>query len=567
MARIRKAEEPQFTPGTPEFTMAQEQRRQTRQEEEELKEMYQTLLDLSISSELSSSERQEVQDLMNEFDQSGYGFLEAGVGSGIFRAIGGAFKSPRAQKILGGIRQAPGVLRDKASALANRFGVGKGKSAAGSKSGAKGDAGDFGTSGFADDIAGARRAKAASDRKTAAEAAERKAAGIAKGQRTRKRNIANKGLRKGAPVTGPVGLGGAAYMTSQLMDGEEPQQPREYLGPYSPEYYDEMPTTPTTPEQAAPMERPELPMTEDPEDTRSRRTKRRFIGTPGRPRGVKRINPRYEEAVDWSGEEEPEAIPDMTPTDQDIEGLFNGEGMPERFQDDPSKDAVSAAFLRERAKAFGDARGQIEGAPGLYEEPEGVDFINTPEGQALLQNRMTPMSPEEQAPPGGIDPLTQGVARIPVSPTPSDRDRDGAADRLYETPGMTPRVPPQMPLPETGPTPSPDQRIQDLPRLMPELDRQMRPQGPTPESPEDSTFKEDVLDDLATMRPQDAGPPTDDDIVSLFEGRNVPPSQMSREEIKNMLIEAQIKLEEQPNLDLTEEDERKFAELLSLLRR
>ena len=157
---------------------------------------------------------------------------------------------------------------------------------------------------------------------------------------------------------------------------------------------------PTTPEQ-----RPELPMT----------------GVPG---------------------EQPEAIPDMTPTDQDIEGLFDGQGMPERFQDDPSKDAVSAAFLRERAKAFGDARGQIEGAPPTYEEPEGVDFIDTPEGQALLQNRMTPMSPEEQAPPGGIDPLTQGVARIPVSPTPSDRDGDGAADRLYEIPGMTPRVPP-----------------------------------------------------------------------------------------------------------------------------
>ena len=581
MARIRKAEEPQFTPGTPEFTMAQEQRRQTRQEEEELKEMYQTLLDLSISSELSSSERQEVQDLMNEFDQSGYGFLEAGVGSGIFRAIGGAFKSPRAQKILGGIRQAPGVLRDKASALANRFGVGKGKSAAGSKSGAKGDAGDFGTSGFADDIAGARRAKAASDRKTAAEAAERKAAGIAKGQRTRKRNIANKGLRKGAPVTGPVGLGGAAYMTSQLMDGEEPQQPREYLGPYSPEYYSDLPLVPmpteTSPEEPQPgLQLPMPGQEEEPEgseDTRTPWQKRRFL--PRRPgqgsQGRLRRNPRYvpppggEEAeadVEQRPElpmtgvpgEQPEAIPDMTPTDQDIEGLFNGEGMPERFQDDPSRHAASAAFLRERDKAFGRFPDtSMEGAPGLYEEPEGVDFINTPEGQALLQNRMTPMSPEEQAPPGGIDPLTP-TPRMPASPTP-------------ETPGMTPRVPPQMPLPGTGPTPSPDQRIQDLPRLMPELDRQMRPQGPTPESPEDSTFKEDVLDDLATMRPQDAGPPTDDDIVSLFEGRNVPPSQMSREEIKNMLIEAQIKLEEQPNLDLTEEDERKFAELLSLLRR
>ena len=278
-----------------------------------------------------------------------------------------------------------------------------------------------------------------------------------------------------------------------------------------------------------------------------------YVPPPGGEEAETDVEQRPELPMTGVPGEQPEAIPDMTPTDQDIEGLFNGQGMPEKFQDDPSKDAVSAAFLRERAKAFGDARGQIEGAPGLYEEPEGVDFINTPEGQALLQNRMTPMSPEEQAPPGGIDPLTP-TPRTPASPTP-------------ETPGMTPRVPPQMPLPGTGPTPSPDQRIQDLPRLMPELDRQMRPQGPTPESPEDSTFKEDVLDDLATMRPQDAGPPTDDDIVSLFEGRNVPPSQMSREEIKNMLIEAQIKLEEQPNLDLTEEDERKFAELLSLLRR
>ena len=88
--------------------------------------------------------------------------------------------------------------------------------------------------------------------------------------------------------------------------------------------------------------------------------------------------------------EQPEAIPDMTPTDQDIEGLFDGQGMPERFQDDPSKDAVSAAFLRERGRAFGDARGQIEGAPGLYEEPEGVDFIDTPEGQAFLQSDVMP---------------------------------------------------------------------------------------------------------------------------------------------------------------------------------
>jgi len=143
---------------------------------------------------------------------------------------------------------------------------------------------------------------------------------------------------------------------------------------------------------------------------------------------------------------------------------------------------------------------------------------------------------------------------MPASPTP-------------ETPGMTPRVPPQMPLPETGPTPSPDQRIQDLPRLMPELDRQMRPQGPTPESPEDSTFKEDVLDDLATMRPQDAGPPTDDDIVGLFEGRNVPVSQLSQEEIEKELAEINARLEEQPNLPLTEEDEKRYMELFERTRK
>ena len=597
MARIRKAEEPQFTPGTPEFTMAQEQRRQARKDalafasrgfisqEEELREMYQTLLDLSISPELSSSERQEVDDLMNEFDQSGYGMQEASFG-GVGRAIGGAFKSPRAQKILGGIRQAPGVLRDKALALANRFGVGKGKAAAGSKSGAKGDAGDFGTSGFADDIAGARRAKAASDRKAAAEAAERKAAGIAKGKKTRARNIANKGLRKGAPVTGPVGLGGAAYMTSQLMDGEEPPQPREYLGPYSPEYYSDLPLVPmpteTSPEEPQPgLQRP-MPGQEEepegPEDTRTPMQKRKFLPRYGGQgsQGRLRRNPRYvpppggEEADPESAQrpelpmtgvpgEQPEAIPDMTPTDQDIEGLFNGQGMPERFQDDPSRYAASVAFRRERDKAFGRPPDtSMEGAPGVYEESEGVDFINTPEGQALLQNRMTPMSPEEQAPPGGIDPLTP-TPRMPASPT-------------FETPGMTPRIPPQMPLPETGPTPSPDQRIQDLPRLMPELGRQMRPEVPSPESPEDrieedpTLIKEDVLDDLATMRPQDAGLPTDDDIVGLFEGRNVPVSQLSQEEMEKELAEINARLEEQPNLPLTEEDEKRFIELLERTR-
>ena len=419
------------------------------------------------------------------------------------------------------------------------------------------------------------------------------------------------------------------------------------FGEPPPEEPDEAPTTPeepSAPEEPQPGLQVPMPGQEEepegPQDTRTPRQKRKFISTPGRPRGVKRMNPFYvpppggEEADPEAAQrpglpmtpvpegqpeaipgmmpeepqidqampelakarrdktdvvtdqrigdpsgldfvrpkpaapeqrpelpmtgvpgEQPEAIPDMTPTDQDIEGLFNGQGMPERFQDDPSKDAVSAAFLRERGKAFGDARGQIEGAPGLYEEPEGVDFIDTPEGQALLQNRMTPMSPEGQAPPGGIDPLTPR-ARMPASPTP-------------EIPGMTPRVPPGRPgpiRPELETTISPDQPEAipdaegiDLDRLMPELQRS----GQTPRP----QVKEDILDILATMQPQDPGPPTDDDIVSLFEGGNVPPSQMSQEEIKNMLIEVQTKLEEQPNLPLTEEDERKFAELLSLLKR
>lgn len=45
-------------------------------------------------------------------------------------------------------------------------------------------------------------------------------------------------------------------MTSQLMDGEEPPQPREYLGPYSPEYYSDLPLVPmpteTSPEEPQP---------------------------------------------------------------------------------------------------------------------------------------------------------------------------------------------------------------------------------------------------------------------------------------------------------------------------
>ncbi len=154
-------------------------------------------------------------------------------------------------------------------------------------------------------VAGAKGEQFKEAGKAAAEAAERKAAGIAKGKKTKARNIANKGLRKSAPVTGPVGLGGAAYMTSQLMDGEELQQPREYLGPYSPEYYSDL--AETSPElvrtldydREEPQPGLQLPMPgqgeepEGPEDTRTPRQKRKFISAPGRPRGAKRRNPFY----------------------------------------------------------------------------------------------------------------------------------------------------------------------------------------------------------------------------------------------------------------------------------
>ena len=58
------------------------------------------------------------------------------------------------------------------------------------------------------------------------------------------------------------------------------------------------------------------------------------------------------------------------------------------------------------------------------------------------QKAVTPKLVPSGPVPGEIDPLTQGVARIPVSPTP-------------ETPGMKPRVSPRMPFPEIKPTTGP----------------------------------------------------------------------------------------------------------------
>ncbi len=71
--------------------------------------------------------------------------------------------------------------------------------------------------------------------------------------------------------------------------------------------------------------------------------------------------------------------------------------MPERW-DDPSKDAVSAAFLRERGKAFGDAHGQIEVGtrvvPGMTDESGYPGETNILEGM-LTAEQVADLSDEE----------------------------------------------------------------------------------------------------------------------------------------------------------------------------
>ena len=124
-------------------------------------------------------------------------------------------------------------------------------------------------------------------------------------------------------------------------------------GPKPPLDYTEDPRPPldyNREEPSAPEQRPELPMT----------------GVPG---------------------EQPEAIPDMTPTDQEIENLLSGKGVPDRFSDDTS--VVSDAFRRERDRAFGRQPGDV-----YYERDgmaaEGGDFERSPEGQAFLQSDVMP---------------------------------------------------------------------------------------------------------------------------------------------------------------------------------
>lgn len=451
MARIPYADTRPGSPGTPEFTMGQEQRRQGKADEDEIRMLNEQLDEMMRDPSLSSSDRQEVSELMDDIFRSEFGFQEASMGSvfkGAAQALGKQAKGAKA-KILGGARITAQGIKDRAKSLTDRL---RPKAEPGPK--AKGDAGDFGASGFADDIAGARRAASASER------ASQSARGAAakKGQVTRNRNVVEKGLRKGAPITVPGMVGLEIY--DQLGGDEEPEAGegrREdvIIGPDDPDYLH-------------PEVSPERPGPSAVEDTRTPRQKRRFLprgpGPGARSGSPGRMNPDYipppgEEAPEQSSappmtpvpdvpgeprldevmpelangfaearpddtrvatdqrigdpsgldvfrkkpqpvrpglpvtgvpEDQPEAIPDMTPTDQDIEGLFNGEGMPERLQDDPSKDAVSAAFLRERGKAFGGAQGPIEGAPELYQEPGGIPWSETPEGQEFAAGDVMP---------------------------------------------------------------------------------------------------------------------------------------------------------------------------------
>ena len=79
--------------------------------------------------------------------------------------------------------------------------------------------------------------------------------------------------------------------------------------------------------------------------------------------------------------------PDSEPTDEEIENLLSGEGVPDRFSDDTG--VVSDAFRRERDRAFGRQPGDV-----YYERDgmaaEGGDFERSPEGQAFLQSDVMP---------------------------------------------------------------------------------------------------------------------------------------------------------------------------------
>ena len=201
---------------------------------------------------------------------------------------------------------------------------------------------------------------------------------------------------------------------------------------------------------------------------------------------------------------QPEETEDDIPTDEDIEGLFNGEGMPSKFAGrGDTEGVVSDAFRQARDTAFGRQPGDV------YYEKDGmaadIPWSETPEGKAFAAGDVMPPDPNAVASPQR---MPGGIPR-PTFPTPK---MEGGQPEAIGTPPMTPqRMPgpgrPGVPM-EAGegdePEAIPDAEGLDLSQLMPELGKTQR--RPQPQ------IKEDVLGDLATMRPQDQGPPTDEEI-------------------------------------------------------
>jgi hypothetical protein len=176
---------------------------------------------------------------------------------------------------------------------------------------------------------------------------------------------------------------------------------------------------------------------------------------------------------------------------------------------------ISAAYQRELAEAFG-------GTQDLKATPSG--FIDTPEGQAFLQQRMTPMSPDE------------------------------IAEQAQPSPGAQPEpIPRDIPSPQVPPPPGMPRPTLPMP-------------GVEEDQPEDAQFQEDILDASARSFGGRQRVPTDDDIIGLFEGRGVPVSQLSEEEAQAQLDDIVSKLEEEP-VELTEEEEKRFRDLVGRLRR
>jgi len=318
MARIPYADTRPGAPGTPEFTMAQEGRRKAKGEEEEFMEIYRMLLEMQKDPSLPSSEMQEVDDLIEDMDISGYGREEAGIGGaavrGAARFLGKATKSPTAQRILSGVQTSAKAIKDRAARI-----LGETQPKAKTMPGQPGRQKGFGKSrrdepDLPGDFGAGRRASSAQARSSTS----------AKKASTPWRDRAT-----GVGAVGAAGMVGLGILDQFEEEEEQPQRPEAGAG-----RREDVIIGPETP--------------------------------PTRP------------------EEQPEEIPtdqDEIPTDQDIEDLFNGKGLPEASY-------LSAAFRRERDKAFGRLPGDV------YYEEKGmaadIPFSETPEGKAFAESDMMP---------------------------------------------------------------------------------------------------------------------------------------------------------------------------------